>query len=278
MRLLRAQNRMYRQAKRIHFARIIAVLALELAAPFVVLTKPEWKDGLELVGALLTLISALILSGIETDTVRQAATVQEQLDVHLFQLPWNTVLVGSEVAPELIHRASCAYKGSEQTLRNWYPNTSGVAYPKDALLCQRTNLMWGVRLQRGYAYALIGLTAGYLLLGIIIGLARGESFWAYLVAILVPALPALLEAIDTYKRHTESAQEKAELLAYITTVFDRARTAQSAILVDECRHIQDAIYITRSTRPLVPDWWHRVWRSRYDADARAAVEDLKKRI
>ncbi len=155
LRLLAAQKRMYSLAKRIHFVRIAAVLLLELAAPFVVIALPDWRDGLELVGAVLTLISALILTDIEANRVKQAATVQEELDVQLFQLPWNKTLVGHEVAPELINRAAKEYKGGDDKIRDWYPDPGGVPYPKDAFLCQRTNLMWGVRLQSNYAYTLV---------------------------------------------------------------------------------------------------------------------------
>ncbi len=279
LRLLAAQKRLYSQAKRIHFVRIVAVLLLELAAPFVVLTKPKWKEGLELIGALLTLISALVLSGIETGRVKQAAVVQEQLDVHLFRLPWNEMLVGREVAPELINRAASEYRGGDAKIRDWYPDPSGSAYPKDVLLCQRTNLVWGVRLQSLYAYTLLALTAGYLLFGLVIGISRRERLLEYMVAILVPALPALLEAIDTYKRYTESAQEKVELLARIEDLLqDKRNPTRLAQTIDECRRIQDAIYILRSTRPLVPDWWYELWRKKFDIDARAAVQDLKRRI
>ena len=276
LRLLAAQKRMYSLAKRIHFVRIAAVLLLELAAPFVVIALPDWRDGLELVGAVLTLVSALILTDIEANRVKQAATVQEELDVQLFQLPWNKTLVGHEVAPELINRAAKEYKGGDDKIRDWYPDPGGVSYPKDAFLCQRTNLMWGVRLQSKYAYTLIGFTTGYFLIGVLIGIVKQESLVAYLVAILVPTLPALLEAIDTYKRHTESARDKAELLAHVEDLIkDKTRLPH---LVEECRRIQDSIYIMRSTRPLVPDWWYELWRNKFDMDAREGVQTLKKRI
>lgn len=277
LRLLAAQKQMYSQAKLIHFVRVVIVLLLELAAPFVILNKPQWRDALELVGALLTLISALILNGIETTKVRQAATVQEQLDVHLFRLPWNRTLVGTEVTSELINRAANQYTGGEDKIRDWYPDPSGMPYPKDALLCQRTNLVWGVRLQSTYAFALLIVTVGYLLIGLWFG--RHEDLVAYLVAILVPALPALLEAIDTYKRHTESAREKTDLLEHVDDLLhDKTVIGLPSQAVDECRRVQDAIYVLRSTKPLVPDWWYRLWRNRFDVDARAAVEDLKKRL
>ena len=274
--LLAAQKRIYSLAKRTHSIRVVVVLLLELVAPFVVLALSDWKDGLELVGAGLTLVSALILVGIEANRVKQAATIQEELDIHLFQLPWNKTLVGHEVAPELISRAAKEYKGGEDKIRDWYPDPSGAPYPKDVFLCQRTNLMWGVRLQSNYAYTLIGITTGYFLLGALIGIVRQESLVAYLVAILVPALPALLEAIDTYRRHTESAREKAELLAHVDDLIKDK--IDSLRLVEECRNIQNSIYVMRSTRPLVPDWWYELWRKKFDIDAREGVQALKKRM
>jgi len=277
LRLLAAQKRMYSQAKLIHFARVVAVLLLELAAPFVALGRPEWKEKLELGGAFVTLISAFILTGIETSRVRQAATVQEELDTHLFRLPWNRTLVGAEVAPEFINRAVSGYRGGEDKIRDWYPDPSGAPYPKDVLLCQRTNLVWGVRLQSTYAYALLALTLGYLLIGLWVG--RHENLPAYAVAILVPALPALLEAIDTYRRHTESVREKTELLAHVEDLLhDKSKATRPTQTVDACRRVQDAIYLLRSTKPLVPDWWYWLWRKRFDMDARAAVHELKKRL
>jgi hypothetical protein len=75
LRLLAAQKCMYSLAKRVHSIRVIAVLLLELVSPFVILTILGWRDGLELVGAMLKLLSALILTDIETNRVKQAATV-----------------------------------------------------------------------------------------------------------------------------------------------------------------------------------------------------------
>lgn len=276
LQLLAAQKRIYSLAKRTHFIRIGAVLLLELIAPFVVIFQPDWRDGLELVGAGLTIVSALILTGIETNRVKQAATIQEELDTHLFQLPWNKTLVGHEIAPEFINRAAKEYKNGEDKIRDWYPDPDGAPYPKDVFLCQRTNLMWGVRLQSNYAYTLIGVTTGYFLLGVLLGIILQKSLMAYFVAILVPTLPALLEAIDTYKRHTESAREKVELLAHVDELIkDKTGTSH---LVEECRNIQDSIYMMRSRRPLIPDWWYELWRKKFDMDAREGVQALKKRI
>jgi hypothetical protein len=273
--LLAAQKRMYSEAKRVHFTRIIAVLLLEFAAPFVVLARPEWKEGLELTGGLLALVSALVLNGTESDRVKQAATVQEQFDTQLFRLPWNKALAGRKVAREIIHRAAKAYTGGEAKIRNWYPDPSGAPYPKVALLCQRTNLVWSIRLQKRYATALLVITVLYLLFGLVIG--RNEVVPEYLVAIFIPAVPAILEAIETYKRHLRSSQEKEEILAHIEDLLDEVgNSMHPSRLVEECRRIQDAIYLQRSGKPLVPDWWYEIWREKFDADARAAVDDLKR--
>jgi len=70
-----------------------------------------------------------------------------------------------------------------------------------------------------------------------------------------------------------------DLLAHVEDLLrDKSKTTRLAHTVDECRRIQDALYVLRSTKPLVPDWWYRLWRNRFDVDARAAVQDLKKNL
>lgn len=275
LKLLAAQNRMYSDAKRVHFTRVLTAIGLELAAPFIVLVKPDWKDGVELAGAVATVISALILSGVETAGIQQAATVQEEFDTNLFRLPWNRTLVGSKVAPELIDTADRRFRRNRDKLRDWYADPGKTAYPRDVLLCQRANLAWGARLQRSYAQAFNTFTIGYVIFGLGIGIITQQSLLAYVVAIVVPALPALLEGIDTYRRHNESAESKERLQEHVTDLLEKRDSMPPADLVGECRRIQDSIFVLRSTRPLVPNWWYELRRKDHEAAMRAAVERLR---
>jgi hypothetical protein len=81
--------------------------------------------------------------------------MQEKLDVHLFDLPWNAVLVGDEPSEEEVGRLSRRFRGDEASLRDYYL-VAAVAAPHDVLFCFEQNLAWGSRVRQRYAAALLG--------------------------------------------------------------------------------------------------------------------------
>jgi hypothetical protein len=176
IRLLLAQARLYTEAKRILLLRIFFAAVLAVLAPIIAVVKPDAKIVMAVVGGIWTLITYLPFRGSQREKVRLAATIQEQFDTHLFNLPWNNVLVGPAVRPELIQAAVRRSKEDPARVRDWYSDTGSLPYPLDVLVCQRQSSVWDWRLQRHYANAVAWIAAGVLAVDIVVGLILNPTF------------------------------------------------------------------------------------------------------
>jgi len=274
IRLLAAQRHMYSRAKLVHNIYAGAGLTLEFIAPWVILWAPDAKVTLDIVGAVAILLS-ILLGRIVGDMVKQAATVQEQFDVDVFDLPWNRTLVGNKITPELIHAADAAFTGDRRKLENWYANTDNLPRPLDVLVCQRSGLVWDRRLRRSYAALFNAVTVGYLAFGIVIGVVTHQMLSGYIAALFIPSVPALLEGVRIVKEHSEIATEEERISDDVLDLWERGLDDPTAATIDECRRLQDCTYIKRSRGPLVPDRWYWLFQERHEKDMRATVAELK---
>jgi len=168
--------------------RVAGTVGLAAAAPLIYYLIPNSRATLAVIGGVWLVVSRAILEGIEAKKVKQAATIQEQFDVDLFNLPWNQVLVGDRVSPELVSSAAASFKGDREKLKGWYADTGNIPYPLGVLLCQRANLVWDWRLRRQYAWIVSILTVFLFSLGIVLAIVTNLTLLDYLLALLIPSL------------------------------------------------------------------------------------------
>ncbi len=253
-------------------------VGLAAVAPFILFWQLEWKEEMALLGGLWVLVGYLVLEGLESRNKRRAANIQEQFDTNVLGLPWNETLVGRKVPLELIHSASRSFTGDRGRLRNWYPDTSGVPFPLDVLLCQRANLVWDWCLRRHYAWGIAVLTSICFGSGVALAATTGQTVNDYILGVFLPSLLAYLHGIEVSKSHFRTANEKEDLGAEATALWESGLKALGALSEQQCRRIQDRIFLLRKTGPLVPDKWYDWLRSRYDVDMRLAALGLKDQL
>ena len=189
LRLLIAQARLYSEAKRIVLFRIVVAAVLAVLAPIVAVVKPDAEVFMAVVGGIWTLITYLPFRGMQREKVGQAATIQEQIDTHLFNLSWNDALVRSPVRPELIRAAARHSKEDPARFRDWYSDTGSLPYPLDVLVCQRQNSVWDWRLQSHYAAGVVWIGAGVLAVDVVVGLVLHQYLSDFLLSLFIPTLP-----------------------------------------------------------------------------------------
>lgn len=274
LRLLAAQRHLYTQAKRLHFWCVGGTVGLAATAPLVFLVWPASRTALAILGGVWTIISRLILEGVEANKTKQAATIQEQFDVDLFGLPWNRTLVGNKVKPELIHSAARSFHGDQEELKDWYADSGDIPRPLSTLLCQRTNLVWDWRLRRHYAWGISLATLALFSLGIILAVVTNQTVVDYILALFLPALAAILKGIEISRDHFKIAAEKEKVEKELSALWERGLKNPGLISEDHCRRIQDYIYVLRSQGPLVPDQWYAWLRDKYRIDMQLTVKEM----
>lgn len=270
-----AQAKLYSDAKLIRMGRLLVSIILAALAPVLALFVPEAKPTIAIIGGVWALLTYFPFRTLQKQKVKQAATVQEQLDIELFDLPWNQVLVGNKVAPEIIHSTERASKENRERFRNWYSDTGSIPYPLDVLLCQRANTVWDWRLRRHYAARIGWLTGAVLAVDVIVSLLLKQSFSDFLLSLFIPTLPVLTQGVENFLAHRESAAEKEELAHRIGALWDIGMREPEAVTREQCRQIQDRIYALRKDGPLVPDKWYHWLKKDYQLDMDITAQDLR---
>jgi hypothetical protein len=85
------------------------------------------------------------------------------------------------------------------------------------------------------------------------GIIAGQRLFAYVVALLIPSLPALFEGYRIVNEHREVTDEEERVGGDILDLWERGLHEPTTATIDECRRLQDCNYIKRSRGPLVPD-------------------------
>lgn len=277
LRLLVAQAKLYSQAKRIRIARLFVSVVLAVAAPPITLLVLHSDVILAAVGFIWMLATYFTLRGLQQEKVTQAAKVQEQFDTTLFGLPWNSMLVGQHVKPEVIFEAERVSHEDRERFRNWYSDPGALPYPLAVLLCQRANAVWDWRLRRHYAARVAWLIGAVLGADLLIGLLMRQSLSAFLFGLLIPTVPALQQGIETVLAHRESAAEKEELAERITDLWEVSLRDPDVVTQEQLRQIQDRIYNLRKSGPLVPDRWYKWLQKHYQEDMDQSAQELRER-
>lgn len=275
IKLLAAQRHLYSQAKTVQYVRqsgIILIVAISLIIYFIF---PEAKTFLAVIGGLWTIVSQLILKRIQANKIKRAATIQEQFDVELFDLPWNDLLVGERISPELINSASDNFEGNRNSLFNWYADTGNLPYPFDVILCQRANIVWDWRLRYSSGWIITGITSTLLLFEMILAHITNITFSGYFLAILIPSSSALLEGLDIAKDQFQIAKEKERLHKQIMCYWKLGLDDPKSMTREKCREVQNCIFVLRKEKSLVSNKLFSILRNEFESDMISSVNDMK---
>jgi hypothetical protein len=271
--LLSAFRHAYTTAKHWHAARLTGTVLVALAAPVVIVFTPWLEHPLGAIGGGWALAARLVLRPAQDRATRFAVAVQEQFDQQVLDLIPATALQSpawEQVHQQARHRPSDPGSG-------WYPVRPQVAPAIAVLIAQRSSTVWSRRLHREWALVMGTAAAGWTLFTVAVAAARGATVSEFLIAVLLPMLPALLDATDLCQAHWRAGAERSAIEAELEQRLDQAAHGQQPT-PEELRALQDEISRQRLTQPPVPDSYYRLRRASYEASMRAAADRLAQRI
>jgi hypothetical protein len=279
---LAAQRQLYWEAKRVDTLRMTIALGLALASfafPYIWVTGTSW---LRASTGLWLITDIIILRGLSRDLHCCAALIQEEFDTSVLMLPWNKIATGEKAIHEYIANASrrfIARNSDLEQLKNWYPDVSCLCLPLARLVCQRTNIVWDAQLRRRYSTIILVVTVALVAATFIYALIVGSTLLDYLLTFL-PAMPAVVLGVETVNGHRAAAARLEELQVM---VHDFWKEALAGTLADKdwttkSRLLQDQIFISRKSNPLVPEIIYRYLRDRYEAASWDAADCLIKEV
>ncbi|HLJ99316.1 MAG TPA: S-4TM family putative pore-forming effector [Streptosporangiaceae bacterium] len=271
--LLSAYQRAYATAKHWHGVRLAGTLLVALAAPVVILFAPSLERALGAIGGGWVLAARLVLRPAQERATRFAVAVQELYDQRVLGLP--PAAVPKPPAYEQIHQQACRRAGAPDP--DWYSVRPDVGPAAAALIAQRSSTVWSRRLHHEWAIVLGSAAAGWTFLTVIIAAARGATVSEFLIAVLLPMLPALLDATDLCQAHVRAAAERSGLESELDERLDQTAEGHPPS-GEDLRAQQDEINRQRLAQPPVPDWYYRLRRFSYETSMRAAADHLARRV
>ncbi|WP_406355396.1 S-4TM family putative pore-forming effector [Streptomyces sp. NBC_00658] len=274
IRLLAAQRRLYADAKVIHNSRVIVVLAAGIAGVILALYFPSARAPIGFSSAVILLLISIVGSTREKRKNREAASVQEEFDTSLFQLPWNSVL-SDRPTNGLIVEAAHRYKGGG--LEDWYSDTGSLARPLDVLVCQRSNLAWGVSTHRRWAAAVMAAIIAWVLGIVLVCHFLDLSFTSSIFAVVTPLLPTFREYIEMWKSSMDSVRAKEKAESKVSDIWESVLTSRRLPSVAKCREAQDRICTIRQTNAIIPDWFYKYFRDKSEKVMQVSVADYVER-
>jgi SMODS-associating 4TM effector domain len=271
--LLRAFHHAHGTAKHWHMARLAGTVLVALAAPVVIIFAPSLEHPLGAMAGAWVLASRLVLRPAHERATRFAVAVQELFDQHVLGLP--PAAASRPPAYEQVHQQARCCKSAPDP--DWYSVRSQVPPGAAALIAQRSGTVWSRRLHQEWAVVLAALAAGWAVLTVIIAALRGATVGQFLIAVLLPMLPALLDATDLCQAHWRAATKRSELEAALDEHLDQAAHGHRP-LPQDLRVLQDEINRQRLAQPPVPNWYYKLRKASYETSMRAAAERLARRL
>jgi hypothetical protein len=282
-----AATTFYRRAKLYSFLGKGIAGLLALAAPVAILAAPSAGPVLGAIAAGWLFLSRIGLDRFRREWQRQGALAAEAYDCGVLGIDWNPAL-GTALEPEEIRAGAAAkearqkrgprwpwekswwpWKQEDTKARSWYPSEGQEQWPLSVLLCQRSNAVWAARQHKSYAY-LVGIAAVlWGAFGVIAALVKGAELSEYLITVLLPSLPAFLDAIENVDAHSDAANRRTALSMTIRDLIDGGEAEEPQL-----RDIQDELFRLRCEYTHVPEaFYHRI-KADYERDMRYGAAQI----
>ncbi|NEC92171.1 S-4TM family putative pore-forming effector [Streptomyces sp. SID12501] len=272
--VLRAVTVVHARVQRVATFRTLISMAVAIAGVLAPVIHLSALPG-TVVGVIWAFVYASLLQRYVDRKLQMAAVLQEMFYVQQFRMPWNAVVAGDPLRAEDVRQLVRQYRGSEQSLRDWYemPNLS---YPFNVLVKEYQNLSWGQRIRRRYAYLAVFLTASWVSLGVILGAVGSFTLVDLVLRWFVPSLGLLMLGFETCREQFSIAAERNRLCQLVyssceAVIGGRSLGSTERLLVF-ARQVEDVLFLTRKKAPRVPRWFYERY---YEVDREDFEEGMR---
>lgn len=272
-----AQRHLYSRAKWISCIQSILVFAIPLVAMIATALHSEGRHWGTLACLVAIPIEGIFLEWLKRQDRERAATIQEDFDCAVLELPWNEVLAGCRPTEEEIHTASMrAGQVKEDCLEDWYPTVvSSLPLHQARIICQRFNCTWDRRLRNHFRIGIWAILTVICIAALVVGIWGGLYTHELVVYVLAPVSPTLLWAVREARQQRAAEDGSQWLQCRLTALLERTVRGEVTEAEATCqsRELQNKILLFRSACPPVFDWIY--WWSRKDSEramGKAAAE------
>lgn len=266
LRLLVAQRRFYRHAKRWLGARWFGMVLIGIAAPVVAVLWPSVAVAVGAIAGAWIFAGRTFLAVGQSKITVQAASVQEQFDFYVFGMPDTTVrsTLPSRERIAAVAGPDSAIRGiaESERLLDWYDVDPANEGAVTVAISQRANASYTDGLLRTTAIVWAVTTGVWCGILIVVAVISDVTLETFLLGMLLPVLPAFLDVVQYLSGVWRSAADRADLARAI-----EARLAPGATPdPQELLVWQEQLFELRRGAPAVPD---SIYKLRWKTNERA---------
>lgn len=278
LRLLIAQRRLYRKAKRWLLMRWIGMVIIGIGAPVISVLWPSLAGPLGAVAGVWLFLGRTLLIFMQGALTSKAASVQEQFDFYVYQMPDSAK---RSTLPSLEDIAKIAGPDDEirtlaakEKLIDWYPIDAADDGAVSVAVSQRANASYTDSLLRTTAIVWATATVIWIVVLVLISVALDLSLSGFLLGVALPVLPAFLDVVQYVAGVWRSASERRNLAQVIEkhiTGTDGSVEAQDLLVW------QERLFDLRRSAPEVPDFLYTMRRKANERAMHSAARHLNER-
>ncbi|MDI9867553.1 S-4TM family putative pore-forming effector [Flectobacillus sp. DC10W] len=273
IRLLKAQRVAYTEAKKVqNFEWWVQITSL--VSPLVgILLLPKIYEQSAIVLTTIFTVLNIVTFILAKKRTSEGATIQEQFDIELFGLPWNSYLTKEKIDVDVIIKLSKKY--TKDDLKDWYSKEihQNIRRKIAVLLCQKINLVWDNDLRAKFINTIFWFTIIYVLLFISYLIYIDKSFQSSLL-LFVPIIPFIAYISINISNQKDILTKKLELKAKIKELFENFKTTSQEPTDDDLRSIQNLIFQERNKPEKIHNWFYRLYKKDMEEDLDELIRSL----
>lgn len=235
---LRAQRYAYLCAKRIYMSRMVLSIAWPIIAVILYFTCKNDCTTTVLTGSSLILMASFFMEIYEQRFSKLGATIQEQFDTHIFNMKWNSALVGEKIKKEEIYSLAKKEKTKISELKNWYTGIDTDDEIEYVLKAQKTSTEWSIKQKRIFGNLLLILAGLIFIISTMIALWSKFLLADFIITLFFPTTSLYIYLLKGWKDFSQQVKELQRITSQIYFLLESERTSKYQL-----RFIQDAIYV-----------------------------------
>jgi hypothetical protein len=281
---LAAQRQLYSDAKNIQNINIILSIPSVIIWSILIAFFPSLQIYAALWGLSVTLLEQAIFSHSQKNLQEKAAKIQQLFDCDIFELDWSQLCSGSRPEPELIVSSSAKYRKKDpnySNLKDCYPVSVGKLPIHEArLICQRSNIWWDAKQKLRYCKLILFGLIAITIIVFLVGLVGGLTLEKFVLAIVIPLLPAFIFTIRQYIENKQAATRLDNLRENSENIWQQVinRRITPQELERESYILQNQIYDNRRLSPLIFDWLYYRLKKQNEVEMNKGAETLIKEL
>jgi hypothetical protein len=260
---LAAQRLLYRRAKLVRNVAMLTVLCIAILALIgSVVQNKDFSYGVTVAALFTWFLDQFFLKEAEAKNKKEAATIQEDFDCTVLDIPWpNHKRVKWPTRDRINQLALEANKNPEivRKLNDWYtPSAIPEGEVNAKIHCQRMNCWWDVDLRKRWRTVLAIAFWVFIMIAILFAVVSGITV-AKFVALVASGLRILAWGIGELKAQDSAIKNVQEIHEMLDKAGEKSKSSSSQI-----RCFQDEIFEHRRTNSPVPEWFFRRNRDRQE--------------